>query len=148
MLQSQPFMYSDEPTPIEIAGELMALAGTFVEFMYVPLFERKTSPSAMEKRADEDWIGPLGEVKGFLDPEETVIRQTKDGNWTITLHTMNRRKAMQAPQGVYARYGYDKGMYLPRCYRMEGIRLDTMLANFGARGKRPVFVRADGYATV
>lgn len=122
--------------PQALAEALMRMSGRYVEFRYVPqLPPPKLTPSVIEKKRDEKHVGEPDVVKGFLDPELTIIRQTKDGNWTITLHTMNRRKFLGSPEGVYAKYGYEKGEYLPRCYRMEGIRLDTFFVSDGSKGK-------------
>jgi hypothetical protein len=138
---SLPIVLNARPSDLEIAAALMSVAGRYVEFRYVPqLPPRKKTPSVVAKEASEIRKGEPDVVRAFLDPELTTIRQTAAGHWTILCHTMNRVCADN--DGAYAPYDYAKGEYLPRCYRVEGIRLDTLLVNDGAKGKQRLFPMA------
>ena len=75
---------------------------------------------------------PLDKVKAFMQNDGKragIPWLTKAGNWCITLYTMMRLDA-------------DTEEYEARCYRMEGIKLDTVLVNNGPRGKMRVFPNA------
>lgn len=139
---SLPIVMNSRPDALEIAAALMACGGRYVEFRYVNQLPKRNSPSVQAKNADTVFKGEPDMVKAFLDPELTTIRFAETTqNWVITLHTMNR--VAKGENGEWARYGYDKGEYTPRCYRMSGIRLDTLLVATN-KGKEKLFPNAVG----
>jgi hypothetical protein len=138
---SLPIVLNDRPDGLEIAAALMAVAGRYVEFRYVPQKQKSTSPSALAREADTIHKGEPDVVKGFLDPEQTRIwfAQTT-GHWCVMLHTMNRQA--KTSDGEWAKYGYEEKNYVPHTYRMAGIRLDTVMVADGANGKKRLFPMA------
>ena len=138
---SLPIVLNDRPDGLEVAAALMAVAGRYVEFRYVPQLKKAKSPSALAREADTVHKGEPDVVKAFLDPELTTIRYAPTtGHWVVTLHTMNRVAA--GLNGEWEKYDYEKGNYLPHTYRMAGIRLDTVMVADGPNGKKRLFPMA------
>jgi hypothetical protein len=54
---------------------------------------------------------------------------------------MNRQA--KGNTGEWAKYGYKDGNYVPHCYRMSGIRLDTLMVATN-KGKEKLFPNAVG----
>lgn len=115
-----------------IAASFISIMGKYVEFDYDPLPEcrRPMTPSKAADIADTEFVGPIQQAKGFLNHGCVVL--TKDSNWIVRLQSMNRR----------VRTGANRGRYKWRSYRVEGIRLDSILYNAGpSRGRRQAKVR-------
>jgi hypothetical protein len=118
------FCHEDNPTLDKIASCLLAASGRYTEFRYDRrrwTHERVAmTPSRAAAEAATVKVGPLDEVKGYAGGVEGGgVWVTKDGNWVLTLLTMNRRKL--------------DGRYQWRSYRLEGIKLETVRVNMGGR---------------
>ena len=117
------------PTLDQIAEALRNCAGKYVEFKYTTQFPPSRSPSAVLERERTIFKRPLNQVKAFIGggvDEKTTPWLTKAGNWCITLYTMWRQDI-------------DTREYKPRCYRLEGVRLESIVVCNGSRGKEPLF---------
>ena len=118
---------SESPTVDEVALALFANDGKYIEFDYEPLFDYAMTPSRAAEMANTIYREPLRRVKAFIGQgEKGTPWLSAEGNWLITLRTMMRVDATTKE-------------WKWRAYRMEGIQLETVFANCGARGKERVF---------
>jgi len=133
-----PKVTCEKPTTDQIAAALLACRGRYVTFKYTTQLKRRAkSPSVMAALEDTRYVGPNDEVKAFIDHEKASIWLAKSTNhWVICIHVMGRRKALPNGEGKYAEYGYTEGEYLPRTYRLDGIKLETLLVSDGPNGKQ------------
>ena len=142
-MKVQPCL-SARPTKDEVETALRSVAATLalIVFRYDPLPECRTAmtPSKAAAAADTIQLGELDEVKGFAVENSVFTTKSTDrkGNpievhLLLRLRTMNRRKANE--RGIGYNPG-DKGSYLWRSYRWEGIRLDTVKVCSGGRWQR------------
>jgi hypothetical protein len=113
-------------------------AHRYLTFQYVPqLPPRPLTPSVVAQRADTRWLDPLPLVKGFLEAKDRAappVWETKDRNICCILKAMQRRKALPAGVGYFARYGMVQNEYLWRSYRLEGIKLHSLMVADGPNG--------------
>lgn len=132
-----PTVECPTPTTDQIAAALMACGGRYVTFRYTMQLKPSKSASALKAKRDTRFVGASDEVKAFMDHENASIWFAKTTNhWVVSLHVMGRRKALPNGEGAYARYGYTEGEYLPRTFRLDGIKLGTLLVSDGPNGKR------------
>ena len=121
---------SENPTVDEIALALFENDNKYIEFDYDCLFDYPMTPSRAAAMANTICKEPLRKVKAFIGQgEKGTPWLSGDGNWLITLRTMMRQDATTKE-------------YKWRAYRMEGIRLETVLVCNGPRGKERVFPNA------
>lgn len=119
------------------------LGKRYIEFRYDVQLRRKNTPSAVAARADTQFIGDFDQVKGFLD-DNAVFWAKTTGHWCLRVWTMNRRVATN--NGYWSDHrncrtaeDFKQGEYLPRTYRLVGIRKPTALVGMGRQGKVRMF---------
>jgi hypothetical protein len=122
-----PLTICENPNPSieEVAATLLGNIGAYLETKEYESEPRKMTPSraaAIERTIFSD---PLDTFKFFTDAE-SVVRQTKDQNWIITIKTMSRKNI-------------DDKKYQWRSLRLDRMKLDTVLVNAGSKGKVRVF---------
>ena len=147
--QNHPaFCHDQYPSVDQVAGAFLGGSSKYTEFRYDPLPECRTpmTPSKAAAQADTLQVGPLDLARGWPGGAEGGgVRLTKQGDWIVTVLTMNRRKRLPQGEGYFAEK--NQGKYLWRSYRLEGIKLSTVLINMGRRlGKVRMFPNCpDGY---
>lgn len=116
----------------------------YCEFRYVNQKTYNDTPSRMAAKADTEMKGPLDEVKGFLFSADDVFFAKTTGHWCIRVYSMNRQ--VKGTNGYYSerhnrRTGknFERKNYLPRTYRLVGIRLETVFVGAGRGGKIRLF---------
>ena len=122
----------ETPTVDEVAQALFQNENKYVEFDYIPRPEcqHPMTPSKAADMARTIYKAPLSKVKAFIGRDaKGVPWLTKAGNWCITLYTTMRQDI-------------ETKEYKPRAYRLDGIRLETVMVGNGARGKERVFPTA------
>lgn len=143
---------SENPDLYEVLAILFANSGKYVEFQYIPLPECHVKKTPSKRAAESDTILPLAPddrswVRGFMAKHGDALRMTKDGNFTLTLRNMNRKKRMPNDIGYYrdkrnkqengdSKIGFVKNEYLYRSLRLDrdltyGIDLSTLMASSG-----------------
>ena len=126
------------PSMVQVKLALESAARRYVIFEYVPqLPPRPLTPSVIAQRADTRMLDPLPLVKGFLEAKDRTappVWETKARNVCCIIKSMNRRKALPRGDGYFSRYGMIENEYLWRSYRLEGIRLHTLMAADGPNG--------------
>ena len=115
----------------QIATVIQMNKGKYIFFKYFspPDCKRKLTPSMIAERAKVIAKRPLEDVKAFVGAgidEKAMPWLSKKGNWCITMLDMNR-------QNIKTR------KYEFRCFRLDGIKPETLTVNNGARGLEPVF---------
>jgi hypothetical protein len=126
------------PTIEQVRLSFESAKARYVTFQYVPqLPPRPLTPSVIAQRADTRMLDPLPLVKGFLEAKDRTANPvwlTRDHNWVMILKSMQRRKALPTGTGYFARYDMIENEYLWRSYRMEGVKLWTVMVNNGPSG--------------
>ena len=139
------------PTLDDIFASMKAAEGRYVEFRYEPIEKRKLTPSVIEARKDTRIVGEIDVAKGWLAPDpagKPPVWLTKESKVAVRILSMNRRKALETGEGYYSKpipsspEGKEKGEYLWRTFRAEGIRLETVQVTDGPNGKIRLFPNA------
>jgi hypothetical protein len=129
---------SPAPTVEQVRLAFESAKARYVTFQYVPQLPPKPlTPSVVAQKADTRMLDPLPLVKGFLEAKDRAanpVWKTKDERWVMVLKAMNRRKALPTGEGYFAKYDMTQDTYLWRTYRLEGVRLDTVMVNNGPGG--------------
>lgn len=140
------------PTLYDVLAALLANSGKYVEFQYTPLPECHVADTPSKKAAKQDTVIPMNPidrawVRGFMATAGQALRMTKDGNFTLTLRNMNRKKKMPNNEGYYrdkrnrqengsSKIGFLKFEYLYRSLRLDrdliyGIDLASLTVSSG-----------------
>lgn len=125
---------SARPSLAEISTVLsQAVAvSAFVDFRYENQRPAATSPSAVAARADTLFVGSPDQVKSWLGRVGGAsVVACKNGATILRCRSMNRRAKYE---GASCAYYENKGAYMWRAYRLEGIKLHTLECVVG--GKR------------
>lgn len=130
---------SPHPTANEIkeAFASVAKSAAFVDFRYKSQLKPSTSPSALAAKADTIFIGEPDHVKSWLG--SGCVQDCKNGKTILKCRTMNRRAKCE---GVTAQYYENRGAYMWRSFRLEGIDLKTVSVLSGGKRFR-LFPNAD-----
>ena len=140
------------PTLDDIFFALKAAEGRYVEFRYVPVHPpRPATPSVVAARADTRMVGEIDVAKGWLAPDpagRSPVWVTKESKVAVRILSINRRKALETGEGYYSKpipsspEGKEKGEYLWRTFRADGIQLETVKVTDGPNGKIRLFPNA------
>ena len=139
------------PSIADIFEALESAQGRYVEFDYDAVCPPKPlTPSVVAQRKDTRMIPPPQRAKGFIQSCDGTapVWVTKERHVVVRFLSMHRRKALPTGEGYFSRCipsspnGKERGEYLWRTYRAEGIRLATVRVADGARGKVRLFPMA------
>lgn len=114
------------PSLAEVKAALVLAvdAGAFVDFRYENQLPTPTSPSALAQKADTEFVGDPDRVKAWLGRVGgAVVVDCKNGSTILRCRSMNRRAKFA---GVTTAYYENKGAYMWRAYRLQGIKLRSV----------------------
>lgn len=117
---------SSTPTLAEVKEAFKAAAesAAFVDFRYKKQLKTPTTPSAIAAREDTIFIGEPDHVKSWLGSiGGAQVQDCKNGHTVLKCRSMNRRAKFEGPTREYYE---NRGSYMWRAYRLEGIDLKTV----------------------